>query len=143
MTVVIVVVPVAIGVPAVGVFLPPTMMLVPAALARFMQFVTSVTGLPAVPAMMLDGFVQFVVGLDDAPLTTSVVVVVVSEGPGRGRECEQASQRCARKYHTSRKLLLSQRNPHVLTILQEFPDWDGALVALYQTRLRKECSGGQ
>src|SRR5690242_4169120 len=91
------------------------MALVPAALAGFAEFVASVLRLPAVPAMVFDGFVQFVVGLVNAPLTT----IVVTGGSARCcPKCQQANHRCACKGSAFPELLLSQRNRHVLTILQ-------------------------
>lgn len=137
--VVIVVIPITIGVPAMAVFVPPPMVAVPAAFARFMEFVPRVVGLPAVPAMMLGGFVQFMVSLNDAPLTPVVVIGINSR---RGHECQKANRCDGSQQRASQKLLLSQRNGHVLTILQNSPAWDGALVPVYQTRLGGECSEG-
>ena len=57
--IVIVVIPIAFGMPAVPVFVPPTVPLIPAMLPRFVQFVPSVVCLSAVPAMMLDCFEFF------------------------------------------------------------------------------------
>ena len=87
--VVIMIVPIAIGVPAVSIFIPPTMPLAPAAFAGFPQIAPGMLGLLAVGAVMLDGFVQIVVGLDDAPLTA---VVVVGQGRWCGSECQQANK---------------------------------------------------
>src|SRR5260370_17711495 len=50
--IVIVVIPIAIGMPAAAVFIPPAMSLPPAALPRFMQFVASMFRLAAVPSLM-------------------------------------------------------------------------------------------
>jgi hypothetical protein len=55
--IVIVVIPIAVGMPAVAVFVPPTMSLIPAVFTRFMQIVTRAIGLPAFPAVMLHRFV--------------------------------------------------------------------------------------
>src|SRR5579859_455543 len=94
------------------------MVLVPAALARFAQFVACVVGLPAVPAVVLCGFVQLMIGLGDAPLAA---VVVIGGGARRCHKCQQANQRCACKGSAFPELLLCQRNHHVLTILQSSP----------------------
>ena len=67
-TVVIVVVPVAVGAPPMTVFVPPTMTAAPAIFARFVQLLASVIGLPAVAAMMLDSFVEFVIRFRDTAL---------------------------------------------------------------------------
>jgi hypothetical protein len=72
--IVIVVIPIAIGMPAVAVFVPPTMPLIPAAFPRLAQFVPRAIGLLAVPTVMLDGFVNFVIRLGDAALTAGVVI---------------------------------------------------------------------
>src|SRR5690348_12817499 len=118
MAVVIVVVPITIRVPAVAVFVPPPMVLVPATFACFAQFMAGMVGLSAVPAMMLDGLVQFVIGLVNAPLTTAVVISI---GARRGRESEQANQRCGGEHRTSQKLLRSRVLGHGFSILPYFP----------------------
>jgi hypothetical protein len=66
--VVVVLVPVAFGVPAVVVFVPPAMLLTPATLAGLVEFVTAVIGLTAVASVVLDGLVEFVFGVSDAAL---------------------------------------------------------------------------
>jgi hypothetical protein len=71
--VVIVVIPIAIGVPAVSVLVPPAMRAAPAIFASFVQIVTGTVGLAAVPAVMLDGFVELVVRAGDATLTIVIV----------------------------------------------------------------------
>src|SRR5206468_11359469 len=70
---------IAIGMPAVAVFVPPAMALIPAAFACFAQFMTRTIRLPAVPAVMFHGFVEFVVRLDNAPLAAAVVIRQRSE----------------------------------------------------------------
>lgn len=90
MTVVIVVVPIAIVVPAVSIFIPPTMIFPPATLACFTQFMARVVRLSAVPAVVLDGFVQPVVCLGDSPLTAAVIIGVGARCCG---EREQANER--------------------------------------------------
>jgi len=64
--VVIVVVPVAIRVPAMGVFVPPAMAVIPAELTRCLKFVTPMVSLLAVPAVVFDGLVEFMVGMHGA-----------------------------------------------------------------------------
>ena len=66
--VVIVVIPIAFGVPATLMFIPPSMVAVPAALPRIAQFPTRALGLPALEAMPCHGLVQFVVRACNAPL---------------------------------------------------------------------------
>jgi len=91
--VVIVIVPVAIAVPTVAIFIPPTMAFTPAALPGLVQFMTPVIGLAAVPAVMLDGLVEFVVRSIDAPLA-----IIIGHGPRSARESERSSQ-CRRSKH--------------------------------------------
>jgi hypothetical protein len=68
-----------------AIFIPPAMAFIPAAFARFMQFVPRTIGLPAVPAVMLDGFVQPMVRFGDATLTTAVVIRARTRRPGKDR----------------------------------------------------------
>jgi hypothetical protein len=79
--VVIVIVPIAIRAPAVSVFVPPAMAVVPAPGARFRQFVAILRNLWAVPTMMFGGFVKLVVRPDDALLA----VVVRAHWCGAGK----------------------------------------------------------
>jgi hypothetical protein len=80
--VVIVVVPVAIRTPTVPVFIPPTMAVFPTPGARFRQFMAILRGLRAVPTMMLCGFVEFVVRMDNALLT----VIIRAQRSGAGEQ---------------------------------------------------------
>jgi hypothetical protein len=64
----IMIVPVAIGVPAPAVLIPPAMVFVPAAFAGFTQFMTCMLRLPAVPPVILDGFMEPVVRFGNTPL---------------------------------------------------------------------------
>jgi hypothetical protein len=116
--VVIVIIPIAIGVPAVAILIPPAMALVPATFARFVQFVPRTIGLPAFPAVMLDGFVQPVIRLGDAPLATAVVIRARTRRPGKDRE---ANKRSRNKHGLSEKLSLSRVKFHVLSILSFSP----------------------
>jgi hypothetical protein len=120
--VVIVVVPITIGMPAVAVFVPPAMALVPAAFPRLVQIVASAVRLPAVPAVMLHGFVESVIGFGDAPLATTVVI-----GSCAGRSSErQHSKHCDRsERYPDEKLLPSRLYGHGFSILHFSPrlDW--------------------
>ena len=88
--VVIVVVPIVLRMPAVFVFIPPSVPCAPAVLPLFVKFMTPMFGLLAAIAMMLNGFVQVVFYVGDAPLAI-VVSGVQSRHPG---EHEKAGQRC-------------------------------------------------
>jgi hypothetical protein len=68
----IAVIPVAFFMPAPLVLIPPAMILAPALFARFPQLVAFVIRLPAVPPVMLNRFMQLVVGMGDPPLAALV-----------------------------------------------------------------------
>jgi hypothetical protein len=72
-TVVVMIVPVPVGVPATAVFVPPFVELAPAKLARLSQIMSRMLRLGTVPPMMLGSFVKPVVGLDQA-MPASIVV---------------------------------------------------------------------
>jgi hypothetical protein len=67
---VVVLVPIAVGPPAVLVFIPPAMLLAPASFSRRTKFAAFVIGLPAVAPMLLDGLVEFMIGMSHAALAT-------------------------------------------------------------------------
>ena len=87
--VVVVLVPIAIGVPAVVVFIPPAMLLTPATLARVVQFTTLVICLSAVASMALDGLVEFMLCVDDSTLTAVDVFGVKSRHSAEKQGCGQ------------------------------------------------------
>ena len=87
----IVVIPIAVGMPAVAVFVPPTVPLAPAAFARLVKFVTRMVRLPAVPAVIFDSFVQPMIRFGDAPLAT---IIVVGGCPRCSREGQHSQERC-------------------------------------------------
>jgi len=82
--IVVAIVPIALVVPPVFVLIPPAVMFAPAALASFVQIVTPAVGLMTIRAMMLDGFVQFMVGMGDARLA-----LLLGLGLYRGRRTQQ------------------------------------------------------
>jgi hypothetical protein len=119
--IVIVVIPIAIVVPAAAVFIPPAMPLSPAAFARLTQFKASAVRLPAVPAVMLPGYVQFVIGFVDAALA---LIVTFGGCPRCTRECQHPEQ-CGRgQHHSTEKLLPSRLYGHSYSILHFLPSWD-------------------
>ena len=73
MSIVVMIIPVAVGMPPMFMFVPPTMVAVPAPLACFVQLLAPAVGLPAVGAMMLDRFMQPVIGSRQAPLAIIVI----------------------------------------------------------------------
>src|SRR5215831_11764755 len=103
--------------PAAAVLIPPTVVRVPAAFARFTQFMARMVCLPTVPAMMLDGFVESMIRLHDSPLTT----IVIGVSSRRRRECQQANQRSGGKHRASQRLFLSRILEHGFSILFVVP----------------------
>ena len=76
----VLVVPVAVGVPAALVFIPPAVIGGVTVFASLAQLVARVRGLPAVPAVMFDGLVKAVVGSGDAVLTLILIRACVRRG---------------------------------------------------------------
>ncbi len=113
MAVVIVIVPITVAVPAVAVFIPPTMPLSPAAFPRLVQLVPRVIRLSALPAMMLDRFMQLVICLGDASLA-SVVVIVASECARCRTESQHCSKRGSGEHHPAEYLSPLSVKLHVL-----------------------------
>jgi hypothetical protein len=130
MAIVIVVVPIAIAVPAVAIFVPPAMPLIPAAFPRFVQFVARAIRLPAVPAVVLHGFMQFVVRLDDAPLAIAVVIRPRTRRSGKNH---QAGNRRRGEHGLPEKLLPSHLKLHFSLHPSAFPVWDGVRSQGYKT----------
>jgi len=120
--VVIVVIPITIGMPATAILVPPAMSLSPAAFPRLVQIVARAVRLPAVPAVMLHGFVESVVGFGDAALA-----LIVTFGGCRGCTCGcHHPQQCGcSQYHSGEKLLPSRLYGHGFSILHVSPllDW--------------------
>jgi hypothetical protein len=57
------------------VLIPPAMALAPAPFPRRVQFATLVLGLPAVASVAVNGFVQLMLGMLDAPLASIIIIV--------------------------------------------------------------------
>ena len=70
--VVVVIVPIAVGAPTIGILIPPAVPVIPAVSAGFGEFMAPVFGLFAANTVMLDGFVKVVVGLADALLAVFI-----------------------------------------------------------------------
>jgi hypothetical protein len=66
--VVVVIIPIAIGVPAVAILIPPAVIGIPAVLASFPQFMAGVLCLLTLPAVVFGGLVEPVIGLCEAVL---------------------------------------------------------------------------
>jgi len=79
-SIVIVIIPVALGAPTVPVFIPPTMVSGVAILAGFVELTASVIGLTALASMMLNGFMETMVGPGNALLTIVIGAQTRSAG---------------------------------------------------------------
>jgi hypothetical protein len=98
--IVVVVIPVVVGMPTMLVFIPPAVRVAPAIFAGFVQFVPSLIGLLAFPAVMLDGFMKTMIGPGDAPLA----IVVISAQTRRAAEEQESRQRGAgQRYFSGRE----------------------------------------
>jgi hypothetical protein len=89
-TLVIVIAPIAVRAPTMFVFIPPTVIGIPAALTGFAELSALVLSLTAAIAMLFDSFMELVVGLGD-PL---LAFVLVSANVRRGEE-HKARKHCA------------------------------------------------
>jgi hypothetical protein len=69
----VVIIPIALGVPAPLMFIPPAMVGAPAALTGCAEIVTGALGLPTLIAMMSNGLVEFVIGVDNAALAIMLI----------------------------------------------------------------------
>jgi hypothetical protein len=92
-TIMVVVIPIAIRVPAMSVFIPPPMIPVPAALPHCSQLATPLFGLSALVAVMFDRFVQFVIGFRNP----SLAIVVIGPQLRCARKHQKAGQCCQGK----------------------------------------------
>jgi len=91
---VIAVVPVVLFMPAVLVLIPPAMMFAPAPFARLVQFAALVVGLAAVAAVVLNGFMQFMIRMRNALLASLHALSLRA----RASHEQQNSQRCRQRH---------------------------------------------
>jgi len=133
--IVVVVIPIAIGMPAMSIFVPPAVPPAPAVFACFMQVVSCAIRLPAVPAVVFDGFVQSMVRFGDTPLAITVLI----GGRPRHRERQHANQCRGSEHRPAEKLLLSPLKRHGFSILPNLPrlGWGSQSVPLIK-HLRRE-----
>jgi hypothetical protein len=71
--IVVVFVPIAFRAPAMGVFIPPAVIVSPAKLAGFAELGAGTGGLGTIPTMVFRRFVEPVIGPGDAPLAVMFV----------------------------------------------------------------------
>jgi hypothetical protein len=134
--IVIVVIPIAIGMPAVAVFVPPAMALIPAAFACFVQIASRTIRLPTVPAVMFHGFVEFVVRLENAPLAAAVVIRQCPRCSGEG---QHAGKHGGSEHGLSENPLLSRLKVHILSILPGSAPTGMGVTSVHRTRRGMEC----
>jgi hypothetical protein len=87
--IVVVLVPVALGMPAVFVFVPPPVIFTPAVLARFVELCALAFGLNAVASMPFNSLVKFMIGVRDPALAAPVVFGVKWRDSGEKQGCCQ------------------------------------------------------
>jgi hypothetical protein len=86
---VVVLVPIAVRVPAVVVFVPPLMPLTPATLPRVVQFTTLVICLAAVASVSVNCLVEFMLRMSDSALTSVLVFCQrTRHGDAKQKRCE-------------------------------------------------------
>jgi hypothetical protein len=120
MAIVVVIIPVAVGMPPMLMFVPPAMVAVPAPLSCFVQLLAPAFGLPARGSMMFDRFMQPVIGTRHSPLAIIVI------GAQLGCPCEkQASRQSNGREKQSFEQLAPacEMNIHSLSLLN--PPWLG------------------
>jgi hypothetical protein len=71
-SIMIVIIPVALGAPTVAVFIPPAMVAGVAVLAGFVELTASLVGLTAVATMVFNGFMKTMIGPGNALLATII-----------------------------------------------------------------------
>ena len=116
-SIVVMIIPIAIGTPSVAVFVPPTVAVLPAIFARFTQLVPGVIGLAALASMVLDSFMKTMIRSRN-----SLLAIVV--GPQSWRACEHQESRQGRsgQRHFSRaknSRLKFRLHPVLLQIFNE------------------------
>src|SRR6516165_9209162 len=83
----VVIVPIAVAMPAMVMFIPPLLPLSPAALPGLVQFMAPAVCLPAEIAMVLDGLMKFVLRVHRPP------VAIIIRRSSRREEQQARSQR--------------------------------------------------
>jgi hypothetical protein len=114
--IVIMVIPISLGMPPTCVFIPPSMMGVPATLPHFVEFTTSAFGLVAPVAMTLNGVVQTVVRPGNAALARVAISVQKRRSGKHQKACQCRCGECCfseeRIVQTmSHKILLDNPRP--------------------------------
>jgi|HubBroStandDraft_6_1064221.scaffolds.fasta_scaffold849637_2 hypothetical protein len=109
--VVVVVIPVTISVPAMVIFAPPAMAMLPAILAGFVKLTAVFGGFWAVPAVVFHGFMEPVVG----PCDTLLAVIVVGTKSRRAKGEEKCAKGCTSKQTSSRLPSKTIIGNHVLS----------------------------
>jgi hypothetical protein len=93
--IVVMIVPVALGAPAMPVFIPPAMPVLPTKFARFAQLVPGFVCLLALAPMMFDGFMKVMIRPGDSLLA---IVVIGAQTRSAGEEKESRQRRTGQRY---------------------------------------------
>ena len=78
--IVVAIVPIVFGAPAVSMFIPPAVVSIPTTLTGFTQLIPRPLSLPASDAVVLNGFVEPVIGTGNTAL--AVVFIGMEKGSG-------------------------------------------------------------
>jgi hypothetical protein len=109
--IVVMVIPIMIRMPAMLVFIPPPVVDFPAVLTQFVQLPAPVLRLLAPVAVMLDSFVQSVIGFGDAPLA-----VVIRAQARRAQEHQKTGQCRGSEHGSSKERVLQMSHEHYVLL---------------------------
>ena len=134
--IVVMIVPVALAVPAVIIFIPPAVVSAPTLLADFTELVACPVRLRAVPAMMLGRFVEPMIGAGNAALA----IMIIGKGARSSRKQQDSAQGSGGQDRTSEALDIShQKRFHEFSLLLPLKRERG--VRKYRTRGRGKSIG--
>jgi hypothetical protein len=105
--------PVAFGVPALGVTVPPPVIASPAVLAGFRKVVTGAVSLRTAIAVVLDRLVKPVVGAVNA----SLAVIIISTQAGGCAKCGKGREGCCEQCGLAEMLCPSMWQVHLFSLL--------------------------
>jgi hypothetical protein len=114
----VVIIPIALGAPAMAVFIPPTMTVFPTILAGLAQLGARVVGLLALASMMFDCFVKAMVRFRNAPLA---IIPIGAQSRPAGEEQKSRQCRPGQRYFTRAKnpRLKSYLHPVLLFLISD------------------------
>jgi hypothetical protein len=128
--VVVMIVPVAIGVPAMAVFIPPFMIPAPATLAGLMQLMARTVRLFAVPAMMLTSFVELVIGFGNVMLA---IIVIGNSARSSSKEQESAQNGRGHRSFPKQLDISRQKSLHLIPPVSTQREASAFMIAIWMT----------